>query len=1005
MAIGKACGVLSWIFAVVAFICFGVTGIVYTTRWSSQQQAIDAYNSVAGAWPTVSTAFRARWATRGLQTTLTLGNGPADSAVLGFGVPTNNIPALVQVDGMVKPATANAVQFSGLLFAGSIAAVPYDASVNVRLTLSAGDGSGNLSLSIPAAFTYTYDKPGKDESCIGQTVDDGTCRVFYALTGLCVTLNPATTGSSGPVLGAGPSSTGPGCAPLPKLPSGAIVIPPRADSCGAPGLTTGLGIGQYTASSTQPSLVSLANVPVTVRAAGDPYISALAATEATGNYGASPASQRSVAIAMWAVVGAVVVLLLLLGCCPPTVWGSSCYRDRSDPPVLLQPDCCGGGRGIEGLRTEGLLACAMGALLVLAVILWFVIGSIAASSAVPQVCVEGLLCAGAVGGGGATKISYGCPKVSQLMSLGGTTKTALALQMGGLGVTGAGILGSTLIALVAKHGVSGMDGEGFIAMCVAFLVAPGIVVGPILYFAAAIYARLRADAVTGDVCSWLTARGYAATLCSAGDGLTTYLPAAAGLLAFIILMPLCGAPCIAACAKAVNDRNGDRWADAAAAGRERERAGARGRDGSAALRALRDSFRGDPPAAARYRAPVGGGRTGPAPAPTDSAAALRAASTRNLPRGTAATATAAFDADLHADNNIIRPQPQPIAGSFFRAPPPPPGVGSRAGQRRGSQQPPVGPPPANRYHLSPPPPPPLPGHLAVPVGASTRQLNGNGGAGDHFTGDDHGGYDAEEDLHASNLPAAFALADNRIKSSDATDAADAADTTASAGHSGAAAAGLGRSPSGHLRTISLRTHSRSAGAAAGAGSSRMLLSPSSRSPIRTATMRAADSPPAMGGAGGGAAGGLASSSSSGAILNPGLAFYASSSPRASLGKGRRATGQAGSAPASRMASANNALRSASGRGAAAVAAAAAAAAAAMSIPSGEGYGNGTGAAVYGAAAPGCGSAGGDGYHHDAVAADAEEPAPAGGADGDEYGYEGADRREASSTRNPMTPRY
>lgn len=275
----------------------------------------------------------------------------ANSSTLALttGITSPDTPPVSTAAGATSMAASSMKRLQAELALRPGGTIPWpagEARIEGRLILTVTNISNGAvaaaEIDLPLAFIGTFPSSCfsssgalRDCSCpLGDSDGLGRCRGVFALSGICLAARlggparaadvPLTGAAAGVNVVLSPPqgvqalvgstvAIGPGCAPLPRLPhTPEPVLPPQLDGrvVTAGG---GLAVGAYSFySGAPPAGVPFASVPVAVRAAGDAWPFAMAATRGTGVFAAGSTRFHGGMIACWTLAAVFAVAAVSL---------------------------------------------------------------------------------------------------------------------------------------------------------------------------------------------------------------------------------------------------------------------------------------------------------------------------------------------------------------------------------------------------------------------------------------------------------------------------------------------------------------------------------------------------------------------------------------------------------------------------------------------------------------------------------------------------------------------
>jgi hypothetical protein len=401
----QTCCWLFLILAVCGSIAFVVPAGIYSVRLitSNRQPEVAAYNAAVTAWVNGGQdAFAALNSEFIFTIAAADGSAPATNLSLVTGSPSTvgSGPALAPDGDLTSYAATSAFSASAAQVAAPITSIVAGTPVvpgNVTLTLAQRGGSAGNPSSVTLQVPLVYHSIVA-ANCAGTVTGDGcTCASPYAfnsgtrkcenwlqLTGLCLVAQ--ADASSGQLQLAVDTAAGAGCAVAPSAggPPPSFFVPiPQLDAC-VPASLNHVSPYRYAFLGGQPnpslSLPLTFDVDVTVRGVGDPYVTALAQTQAAQDssgritFGTSLGTLGDMAAGFWAAFAVCFSMLLLyLTCVCSTVFDRPLHRLYANnavgsPQREVSGYCgavvaksrasklCSGGSGVTCLSVGGMLA-------------------------------------------------------------------------------------------------------------------------------------------------------------------------------------------------------------------------------------------------------------------------------------------------------------------------------------------------------------------------------------------------------------------------------------------------------------------------------------------------------------------------------------------------------------------------------------------------------------------------------------------------------------------------
>lgn len=281
----------------------------------------------------------------------------SSNLVLTTGITSPDAPAVVAAAGASPPPASSMKRLQTELALRPGGTIPWrsgESRIEGRLILTVTNSSTGAvaaaEIDLPLAFIGTFPSSCfnangvlRDCDCpLGDPDGMGRCRGVFALSGICLAARlaggPSQAGDmplaqlSGSGAAAGvnlvlsppqgvlslvgsgsAAALGPGCAPLPRLPhTPQSVLPPQIDGrvVTAGG---GLAVGSYSFyAGSPPAGVPLPSIPVALRAAGDAWPFAMAATGGTGVFGPGSTRFKAGMAACWVLAAAFAVAALAM---------------------------------------------------------------------------------------------------------------------------------------------------------------------------------------------------------------------------------------------------------------------------------------------------------------------------------------------------------------------------------------------------------------------------------------------------------------------------------------------------------------------------------------------------------------------------------------------------------------------------------------------------------------------------------------------------------------------
>lgn len=317
-----------WVFVTFGgLLAFIIPAGIFSVRFlaSTRPESVPAYNAAVSSW--ISTGLPAAQSIAG---SYKLGID-AVTGQRNLSVQTGSPSLLTSRVVGERPLVTDGEMSSyptSILWSGAAQVVPYGSTYS-----GAGILAGNFSLYLVDAATSTVVsttdriqvpvlfKVSVGSNCAGSVTGDGCvcpgsttlngatrkCEGFAALAAICLV---ATVDTTGALKLSTDTPVGAGCAAGPAVffdsaPSSPVWVPvPQLDAC-LPTAINNVAPFAYSVTANQPSALGIEAVPVYIRAAGDPYVTALSATRVTLDsdgavwFGTPAAQLEAVAAGTW----------------------------------------------------------------------------------------------------------------------------------------------------------------------------------------------------------------------------------------------------------------------------------------------------------------------------------------------------------------------------------------------------------------------------------------------------------------------------------------------------------------------------------------------------------------------------------------------------------------------------------------------------------------------------------------------------------------------------------